>query len=637
MDRNKKERIEDDLKKIKQENFLGVAEIKVSDSDLDKFKKFVFETETNFPTISEYYMKLKKGYLVCDTSSYYHGIKIEEDKKITIKKMGVKLKDEYLEVTELSDKINKVLEISNLNSIVSSMFGYTRHYSNEVDERFKIEKDKQEFFDKFKPHLKKEENNYLEIHDGNPEGFFKAFFNYDCESEEEQKREENLKCGEIFKVLEKDNMRFVLIKGSFNNNKFLVCNPDYELYNYMDEKRKILLNYRNNFIFDEETKAEDIDTFENEVNLSQFPNHFNYLSKEDFKKFVSSAKSKKRMEEVKRSQEEALTNKIRGEIEEKGEVVLNGIKRLKNGFFEYQNQKIGYETYNIFQIAEEEKDFEEIFNRVAHNYTSQFQSGYDGWNNQKLFCGSFKVKTEEIGNFNYIENIRINKKEVEEVLKRAICYQKKEDYVKFLEEVSYCSIKIHNILANGLRYDLKNKGYWDRGGAVWTKINVIRKKNKHFLKDGETEYSISDLNSLISLQNAQEFNSHIFIKKLLVHTSINSEEKALLLIKSGLKEYKDSLKRAKLLLKETIKALNISEVTIESEEHNGKGYVVKGKSGNQYFVTDSLKVYEYPKMRYICIINKSGNNLCNNDLLVSRLYALANDQEMKTHIYTLNK
>ena len=71
------------------------------------------------------------------------------------------------------------------------------------------------------------------------------------------------------------------------------------------------------------------------------------------------------------------------------------------------------------------------------------------------------------------------------------------------------------------------------------------------------------------------------------------------------------------------------------------GYVVNGNI-RSYFVEADLdninrcRVYSYPDMRYICIVDKTPDQQEGVDAIVNRLYALKNDSMLATQISTLN-
>ena len=105
------------------------------------------------------------------------------------------------------------------------------------------------------------------------------------------------------------------------------------------------------------------------------------------------------------------------------------------------------------------------------------------------------------------------------------------------------------------------------------------------------------------------------------------------IFEEGIREYRDAVKKSEEFLNETIKLFNV-----ESTEKDGhKGYLIKGKSGRQYLLTTDCQIYDFKTMKYICIVDKTIGGGFQNDKLVSRIFALANDSMTAEHIYTLKK
>merc|ERR1711881_351187 len=78
----------------------------------------------------------------------------------------------------------------------------------------------------------------------------------------------------------------------------------------------------------------------------------------------------------------------------------------------------------------------------------------------------------------------INSKELEEVLRQALCFQTQEQFDHFLETVSKCSLEIHKVLANGIRARVRDEFL---GTTYSIKLPMIRKKNKNYICIGEGE------------------------------------------------------------------------------------------------------------------------------------------------------
>ena len=113
------------------------------------------------------------------------------------------------------------------------------------------------------------------------------------------------------------------------------------------------------------------------------------------------------------------------------------------------------------------------------------------------------------------------------------------------------------------------------------------------------------------------------------------------LLTDGVKEHERVEARSKELLEKAMKTLGVKEIEVD----NKKGYLVEGQLSS-YFVakesdgnhrnTTTGKVYKYPSMAYVCMVEKTGVKRVGNDLLVNRFYALANDSVLIKEISTLN-
>ncbi len=597
----------------KQKEFL--AEIKVGVKDFgipidnavkgfNEFCKFINDIQE----------KYKVDEFVCNMGKF--GIKYKYDYEIVKKfkiDLGIVYNEKVISKKDIETEYKKVFELEEIKKIIFNLDG-----SLKLDDL----KDKKDFWKMLKQRLR-EENNYVlnssSLGGINP--FLKLFFDGEI-------KEEDLKDNKINKVFEKENVRFVVAKD--NSIYFILAIPDFEFYNYLDENRGFYHSYTNPLILDYDTPKEDLELL-NEINLSNLGlDGLVYIDNKRLNGLISKEKNKKRIEELKGKQEDDINKQIENVFNKKKKITLNGITRYKNGFIEYQNNKIGFKGYMVMNIGKEENDFNNMFNEIVSNFV---------WNREghktSLYCGNFKIKMERINERWHIDNIRINEGERKEVLEKALCYEKKKEYKKFLEEVSKCSIRIHNVLSSGLRYNLTSRRYNE--DEIFTKIKCIRKKGKHYIVYNNKDYRISNIGYLISAQSYQSktINTHTLAESLDRHTELNYD-KAINCIAQGLKEYKEAIIKAKKLLSETIKKLNIQNIEIENSEHSGKGYLVEGGSGKKYFVSEEQKVYQYPQMRYICIINKGRvDNLNSIDLLISRLYACKNDDVLKDKIHTL--
>jgi hypothetical protein len=452
----------------------------------------------------------------------------------------------------------------------------------------------------------------------------------------------------ILKVWEYKNHRFSLsLCSAFEDRyKIMIFNYDNPVYNYIDKGR---LFYNNIYIWDLEEK--NIDT--------------NFLKKcqkhdEDMtlvtKAKYEQVKQRYRLKVQKEKEEEELKDTIKTQAKQKlkelegNPITINGITFKSTGIY-YQGQEISgkfssrddrHENISDFkEFVDYYVDFEELdtidFNRLYEKFCEEISiREFEG------ILGNINVKVKKItsdATRHYINDIRINKDEVVEMLKRAICFDKEEDYRDLLKKVSKCNLRFHNIISNGLRIDFKDYDFIGNrhSDEKILKLTIVRKGKYNFLKLKDRIYRIKDTNRLLVRSTLNNHRMSTPSMKELIDLFSEmfgfSEEQVSDLFKEGLKEYEEAIKKSEQFLAETVKLFNVSE----AEKDGHSGYLVTGKSGTRYLITKDLKIFEYNNMRYICVVDKDLGAGLKNDKLVNRIYALANDSLVARHIYTLKR
>lgn len=257
----------------------------------------------------------------------------------------------------------------------------------------------------------------------------------------------------------------------------------------------------------------------------------------------------------------------------------------------------------------------------------------------------------------YINDIRVNKGELSAAFRQALCYDKQDQFNAFLKAVSKCSLFLHNILANGITLDLHNE--WENT-ILTVKLNIVREKNKNFIKLGKTNYPIKNVRTL---KNKQEKTRSEYIGGKYISYNLTVDDFMTLLgssnmanitnvavfkqiLKEGQESYKNAIEKSKKLLESTEKTLKLTEVTKAVQGRNRSGYVITGVSGKQYFVDSGddsrgahnshYPVFTWPEGHPICIVDKTSTvHQPGKDALVNRLFALKNDKFVAREIGTL--
>lgn len=257
---------------------------------------------------------------------------------------------------------------------------------------------------------------------------------------------------------------------------------------------------------------------------------------------------------------------------------------------------------------------------------------------------NFEIRNNGKAVLFYINGYKIVKSEVEQVLRQALCFEKTEEYDKFLKKVSQCSLKITNLLNNGLQFAIASSRYASTSTIINLKIE--RDKNKNFLVlDDKTKFQISNINALIRSMSISVVDLINVLTDPKV-TTLTDRDTAMKLMIKGKTRQEDAIKKSEELLRNTEKVLKLEE---SQEVINGttiNGYLVVGASGNKYFVDSSDKsigshgghypVYSLPSGQALCIVDKASHlSQIGKDALVNRLFALKNDKLVAKHISTL--
>jgi hypothetical protein len=295
--------------------------------------------------------------------------------------------------------------------------------------------------------------------------------------------------------------------------------------------------------------------------------------------------------------------------------------------------------------------FDRVFELFISSVFAQIEIAFPG--DESVFIAGkigevdFNAEIRKAGNGRsfYVNTYRINKNEIEEVLRQALCFTNQQHFDNFLKTVSKCSLAYHRILAEGI----KASTYDPFLDCVYhVKLPLVRRKNKNFIVLGkdkdQKEFRVKNTNSLINLQhNRKRYRNNHSYSNPLIDTLLNPKTVEGLtiadikfIIKEGKKAYEDAEKKSIELLNKTIKNLGIAQET----HHGVDGYVISGKK-NKYFLskggdahTNNCEIRTLPDWKYVCVIDKSLDQ-AGEDKLVNRMYALKNDTLVANQIGTL--
>jgi hypothetical protein len=303
-----------------------------------------------------------------------------------------------------------------------------------------------------------------------------------------------------------------------------------------------------------------------------------------------------------------------------------------------------------------------------------------------------KVSCNTVNTRRSINGHLINVDELSAVLKRASCYQvprdtddtnNVRDYDRFLTNVSRYSLKIRDIWSNGLPvktvFTQNDREYRRKAPATnkHPKLRFVLKDKKGFYLQVK-HYDPSDKTKVIKtneyrigkfaefIQKVEKLNDHthmahysyymlnsdgVYIPKnsntksgcgdglialLTVYAPDITQEDKKAIVGNINYELSEAEKRSEELLNE---ACEITQ-TIRGIRADKPGFIVPGKM-RSYFVEEEApyKVWDNDASStnpYFCVVDK-GDQGVGKDALVSRIFALHNDEMMVKHISTLKR
>ena len=470
----------------------------------------------------------------------------------------------------------------------------------------------------------------------------------------------------ILDVIEaKNNIRFFLCLNLFDNMntfKLRYIEPTNEMYNYIDKNRifytfnSIYKSYSDMIFFDIEN---DITNIHNKLsNYIRFikanENYSGYLSD----KYILDSRTQLLLAEKKAEREKLIVEqknkKYKSDIENmnikplikngisfyKDKIVYEGIKCDFNGYYDFVKY---LNTKDIDSITDFNEVFENTIKTIVFKY---FYNNFIPWNISRnlnnqgcVTLNTIKEKNKLTFNINNneiivrkysINGIRINKDEVAECLCHILCYDNIEKYEEFLKNVSKCSLKFHKAISQNVKHSIQLQGT-----NANLEFKLKRKANRNYLILDKKEFLITNSNLFID-NKGSSYNLEYF-KNIMKSVKIELKD-LMLIIKDAKKRYELAIKKSEELLKETLTKFKVEKKTINDKT----GYVLRGKSGNQYLIEDNssntnFKVWQVKgdELDYRCIVDKNPTGHTGKDGLVSRIYALANDIMFAKDINTL--
>lgn len=348
-----------------------------------------------------------------------------------------------------------------------------------------------------------------------------------------------------------------------------------------------------------------------------------------------------------------LESKIKSKIEElkKNSTFTYNDMTFYQDRFEYENQTLQDANVTMQQVlgqfygnySEERLNFDNVFDVwlayvVAELKKKKTSTGKIGDVDYKLVLKTTTGLSKTTGrstetNSFYINDYKINRDEVTDVLKRALCFPDTVEFENFCESVAACSLEYHKLIAGGILISAHDEIFDE---TLEFKIELERNKRRNSVVVGDKKWLIHNTTKLLSVAKA---GSMARVISVLLDPDVigmtGDEIKSLMDL--GKKALVDQRNRDEELLKSTMEMFGIEKVE-EVACTNGKvlsGYLIHGKLRDYIVEERKCMVFEHPTGRYLCMVDKGQNEHTNTARLVNRFFALSNDSKLATEITTL--
>lgn len=241
---------------------------------------------------------------------------------------------------------------------------------------------------------------------------------------------------------------------------------------------------------------------------------------------------------------------------------------------------------------------------------------------------------------------RIN--DVMYILSKLPCFTTKEEFNKYVKDVSYIGVDWKQMISNGILIKLTNPF-----GSLYNNIGLnnvkemnlrfsllwdMEKRNNVYLLLNDKKYLIKYKGKFKSALNIPQISTNISELKNILDESIEGLDDDIIIdiIENALIEAKIIKERGEELVKNTIVETEAKENTIHINGKKTIGYIVIGnKSKTKYFIKkDDLTVYRYKNGNWDrrCVVDDYNKQRIFEDRLANRLVNIYNEPKK---IYTL--
>jgi len=278
-----------------------------------------------------------------------------------------------------------------------------------------------------------------------------------------------------------------------------------------------------------------------------------------------------------------------------------------------------------------------IIKKVVEEGKTNNVTGVIGNISYKLHFTETETKTGSCMRRYFINGYRVNKDEMAQILDAGLCFRSTPEFNSWLKTVSRYSLRIHGLIQRGLEASVTDSLAFDNNKKFNIKLTLERHGSRNYIKNETDLFQIHDINRLETIQRARQMD-HII--SILTDPKISDigYEHVTKILKDARKYYEDAIEKSQALLNKTIEKYGV----VKDTKNGMNGYVVQGKL-RSYFIEHSSNatVYSLPKMRPLCIVEKTGhgrdpNDQVGMDKIYNRIMMLRNDHLVLDKVHTLN-
>lgn len=383
------------------------------------------------------------------------------------------------------------------------------------------------------------------------------------------------------------------------------------------------------------------------------------------------------MSVTRKAQQQQATNDLVKRIDtqfKKGKVVRQGITFRKNSIecegIVVRNDKMGEFIMMNKVHLQQEPEFRKIVQdfvcyilniNVAHNYNTGKTAYLCEFNGEETIdIGKVRLHIESRSNNIYINNHRIGKDDLVEIIFKAISFTDQERFDEYLKYSSGVNLALQKALNDGgvsfeLTVDITDdNALATKSTKMILSMPIKREKGKNCTTIDGKDFKIQNLKAFLDIGKEIDgirigYGGGGYLQRTikLLYKSIKgiTPKDIGLLIKNGEKEYEKIQNR--IIEENAEKSRRADEfvaraIEVSKAKKIDEGFLVTGISGKVYTVNSETRaVYEAEpdeKKRYVCIVDMStptDTEWGKKDALAKRLMMLAHDLKVANEVHTL--